>query len=591
MTRLFALILTALTVAFAIRAYNPAYGHDNVIRIVSNPDSLLPLRRLPVKVAVVTLSDTPLTEFTDYCSRYVRTVLTHTPATTTPVIIAVDASSSKMRSRALRIIENTPHLIAVVWMGRALPHSNSSSWRLITAPDASPANQAAAAQAIFGGIDVVMPDGHTAPRSRLGFASPADVGMNESLNTRIDSVVAANIAAHSFPGCQIVVAKDGYVIHHKAYGTLSYTVGSAPVTDTTLYDIASMTKVLGTLPGIMKLYDSGDISLTDSLSQYLPRLQRPGLSDLTLADFLYHRTGLPPTINTYALLFDSTSYTKPLIKSSRRAPFTIKIDKKAYLNSNARVRSGLFADNPSASHPLHIARNFYAATSVSDGIDSAVYNAPLRSRRYLYSCLNFCILKDLEQTLTGIPHDTWITDSVYSPIGAYRTCFNPVASGAYTAADIAPTEREPAIRKQLLQGYVHDEIAAYSGGVQGNAGIFTTALDAAKLCQTWLQGGSYGNVQLFAPTTVHTFTRSVDSASSRALGFDLAERVQSWRSTGVSSATYGHTGFTGTCCWIDPVNGLVYIFLANRICPSRQNEAFSALSPREAILKIIIDSL
>ncbi|MDE5800307.1 MAG: serine hydrolase, partial [Paramuribaculum sp.] len=345
-----------------------------------------------------------------------------------------------------------------------------------------------------------------------------------------------------------------------------------------------------TLPAVMKLFDWSTVTLPSAPANWLPKLRRDGLSDLTVADFLYHRSGLPASVNTNKVLLDSTSNALlsaawKIKKSADRAIQIKRLQKEGKIN----VRPGLFANERSEEYYIPVGKDVYASDRETALIDSAIYNAPLKERRYLYSCLNFCILKDLVEAASGNRFTRLLDKSVYAPIGAYHTCFRPASQ--YPKSQIAPTEYDTYIRNQQLQGYVHDEIAAFSGGVQGNAGLFTTALDAAKICQTWLQGGSYGRVKIFDPSTVKLFTATIDSISGRAPGFDLAGRTKSWRSTGASPNTYGHTGFTGTCCWVDPERDLVFIFLCNSIYPERGNTSFSTMKPRETILTTIIESI
>lgn len=587
------LVITILLLALftgPIYAVVPSFTTHSDVKLVSNPDSRIPLTFIPDSIDIVAVSPNHLAQLELYCSKYVPTNFASSPSPA-PYIFAVDATEPSNRACALHLLRKSPDPMVIVWMGPSAPSQADVKVPLLILPDASSASQALAAQAIFGGIDLSQPDGSVSPRTRLGFASPADMGFNDSLVIKIDSIIAVNIRARSFPGCQVIVAKDGYVVLDKAYGTLDYDHPDDSVTTSTLYDVASMSKVLGTVPGIMTLFDNGLVSSHTCVSRFLPRLRRESLADLTVADFLYHRTGIVPTVNTYKLLFDPESYSGKLVSRRRVSPYSINIDRNAYLSSEARLIPDLFTSVADSRHYIPVASGMFASSRVRELIDSAIYNPRIGQRKYLYSCLNFCMLKDMEEAITGIPHDQFLADSIFGPIGAYSTCFSPLQSGRYSAADIAPTECEPAIRRQLLRGYVHDEIAAFSGGVQGNAGLFSTALDAAKICQTWLQRGVYGGVDIFSSSTVDIFTSSVDSVSTRALGFDLIGRTASWRDTGASPTAYGHTGFTGTCCWVDPKHGLVYVFLCNRLCPSRQNDAFTRLNPRAEILKTIIDSL
>ena len=219
-----------------------------------------------------------------------------------------------------------------------------------------------------------------------------------------------------------------------------------------------------------------------------------------------------------------------------------------------------------------------------------IYNIPLNaSKNYLYSCLNFCLLKEMEENLTGVEHDRWVESVIFGPLGAYNTCFRPLDSR--DRSEIAATEYDGFLRKQTIRGYVHDELAAFSGGVQGNAGLFSTASDVAKYSQMLLQDGKYGPEQIVKPETVKLFTTSRGKSGRRALAFDLACGLRSLDNSGTSAATYGHTGFTGTCFWIDPDEKMIFVFLSNKVNPNRNNNAFSSKNPRGEMLRVVYSSL
>lgn len=596
MIRLLLLILLCLPLAG--QAASPLVEARSRVSIVADIYHRLPVSRLPANpISVVIYSDEPLTEFTRYFKKYAKADPVNKAEAAkikpnTPAVIVINGDDKALYTEARKLAERLTNVLAVVWFDAPANAKRIFTTALLTAEDTDGTTQAAAAQALFGGFDIKGADGKVIPRSRLGFAEPEDADMEADLERHIDQIVNSDINAFvpAFHGCQIVVARHGYVVIDKAYGSFGGSRNPAPVTDSTLYDVASLTKVLATVPAVMKLMDSGTLNMQSRPAEWLPRLRRDGLADLSVADYLYHRTGLPASVNIYKLLLDSTScalFTAAMKEKNnlRRGTRLLKLKADGKIN----VESGLFAHERSEEYYIPVGKDMYASERAIARIDSAIYNAPLKGRKYLYSCLNFCVLKDLVEAASGVRFNRLVDKSVYAPIGAYHTCFRP--SGQYPQSLIAPTEYDPYIRNQQLHGYVHDEIAAFSGGVQGNAGLFTTALDAAKLCQTWLQGGSYGGVEIFDPATVTLFTTAIDSISGRAPGFDLTSRTKSWRSTGASEHTYGHTGFTGTCCWIDPERDLVYIFLCNSIFPKRENPYFSSSKPREKILTTIIESI
>ena len=230
--------------------------------------------------------------------------------------------------------------------------------------------------------------------------------------------------------------------------------------------------------------------------------------------------------------------------------------------------------------------------STVDTVMKTIYNIPLRpSTDYTYSCLNFCLLHDMEQRLTGRPHEEWVGDSIFGPLGMNNTFYRPLRHASPDR--IAPTELDSVMRHQLVHGYVHDETAALQGGVSGNSGLFANAADIAKLCQAWLQGGCYGDARVFSPETVDLFMSSKSPTCRRGLGFDKPDPDPEMSPTcpEASLAVVGHTGFTGTIFWIDPDEQLIYVFLTNRVNPSRVNPAFAKSGIRSAIFSQIYRSI
>lgn len=228
------------------------------------------------------------------------------------------------------------------------------------------------------------------------------------------------------------------------------------------------------------------------------------------------------------------------------------------------------SDRPSHKFPIQVAENVYVGEATVDTIMQRIYDIELKSPVYRYSDLNFALLMDALDGMTGKNLDKYVETEIFAPIGAYHTMYTPLGKGV-PEVQIAPTERDPMLRRQLLRGFVHDELAAFSGGVQGNAGLFSTAEDLAKLAQTWLQGGRYGDREVFRPSTVKRFTEPCSNDGKRSLGFDTAPA----RCGLGSERTYGHTGFTGTQMKVDPDNGIIFIFLSNRVSPTRDNPAFT----------------
>lgn len=579
------------------------------ITLLANADSLLPLRSLgSASIAVVSLGAPADNAFTDYCARYARVSRYAVSAATVPqatlaalrkadvVIIGVMTDAAWAR-QAYATLASLPRTASVFFinpyrMARFTP-AVTGQHTLLAAYDDTPELRRFAAQALFGGIDVtgrmpvtvkgVAPEGAGTDlrRSRLAYFSPAAAGVNPDLERSIDSIARAGIAGGAFPGCQILIARRGNVVIDKSYGHTTRGAAAPEVTPSTIYDIASMTKATASVGGLMMAYDEGLFSLDDPVSRYVPGLATPDKRAITASQMLYHESGMPATISVQKLMMDPATYSGPLTRARSRAPYTIKVARGVYGHSGARRRTDILASAPRPGFETEVAEGIYGGRAMRDTVMQRIYDVKLRpSQAYRYSCLNFCMLMEMEENLTGMEHDRWVASGLFGPLGAWHTGFRPLER--HKAAEIAPTEHDALLRRQTLRGYVHDEIAAFSGGVQGNAGLFSTAGDIAKYAQMLLNGGTYGGERLISEATVKLFTGSRSRSGKRALGFDLMERPDADVSarTPANPRIFGHTGFTGTCFWVDPDEELVVVFLSNRINPSRDNPAFSRLNPR-----------
>lgn len=466
-----------------------------------------------------------------------------------------------------------------------------------------------AAQTVFGGnpADGVLPvtiksrannkvlragEGEKYAATRLGYTLPVEVGFNEDLITKIDSVCNYGISQKAFPGCQVMVVRHGKVVVDRSYGEINFDSG-IPVTDNTLYGLASVSKATGTLSGIMKLYDEGKIKLDERASKYIVGLRDTDKSDLTFRQLLYHETGMQPSLSMWEMMFDPTTYSGDLITKTPNEINTIKVMKNAYGNKDAKLRTDILASEPSREFNIAIADGIYGGKVTYDSIMTRIYHSKLRpNKNYCYSCLNFCLLADALQNVTHTQLDAYVDKNIFSKLGAYHTTYRPL--NKFAPDDIAYTEVDTYLRKQHIHGYVHDELAAFSGGVQGNAGLFSNANDLAKLFQMWLNGGEYGGTTYYKKSTVDTFLKSKSPNSHRGLGFDkpnLKDKEASSTCDEATAETVGHTGFTGTCYWIDPKNDMIYIFLSNRVCPTRDNPAFSRVSARSHINTLLYQSI
>ena len=423
--------------------------------------------------------------------------------------------------------------------------------------------------------------------NRLGYSIPAEVGLDNRLTAQIDSVCRLGGQQHAFPGCQVIVARHGKVVYKGSFGTIDYS-SNVKVNDYTLFGLASVSKATGTISGVMKAFDDGKFRLDDKASQYIPGLRDGDKEDITFRDLLYHETGMPASLNMWQMMMDPNTYSGVLIAGAEDATHPIKVMNGAWGHKDAKLRTDILSTHKTDKFNIAIADGIWGGRVTYDSIMNRIYHAKLGKKKYLYSCCNFSLLADAVQRMTHSPLNYYVNNYVFAPLGAYHTMYRPLSK--YSRDEIAYTERDTYLRRQHIHGYVHDELAAFSGGVQGNAGLFSNANDLAKLFQMWLNGGTYGGVRLLKASTVETFTTQKSPNSHRGLGFDkpvIGNPDASNTCPEATPETYGHTGFTGTCFWVDPKNDMFYIFLSNRVSPTRNNPNFGRISARSHINTLI----
>ena len=475
---------------------------------------------------------------------------------------------------------------------------------VIMAYEGTPLAQQYAAQAIFGGIaakgklTVSIPGlyfagtGYFTSKTRLGYHQPEEVGVNATRLLAIDTIVREGLKAEAFPGCQVLVAKDGMIIFNQSYGYQDYQQ-TRKVTDTSVYDLASVSKAIGTLLSVMKAYDNQLIALNMPVSQYLPALKGTNKSDLRVEELLYHESGLPPVINFYLNAIDSSSFKGALWSTTASKAYPVQYDRDMYVRTDFKFRSDRVSDQPKPGFTTEVARNFFVSDAFKSLYMKDIINAKLTARgKYVYSCINFILLKMMVEQQMQRPMDQLLNDMFFSRLGARRTTYNPLKK--IDSTEIVPTEDDRFLRRQLLRGYVHDEAAAFQGGVSGNAGLFSNANDLAKVLQLYVNHGIYGGERYLSEATCRLFTESKSPTTRRGLGFDKPDTTNLNNSPCgdlTPGSVYGHTGYTGTCFWIDPDNNLTYIFLCNRVNPTRLNNKLSSLNIRTRIQDAIYRSI
>ncbi len=409
----------------------------------------------------------------------------------------------------------------------------------------------------------------TQPLKRLGYDLPESVGMDSKVLTRIDAIANEAIRDMATPGCQVLVARKGKVIFEKSYGYFTYDSINA-VTEETLYDIASITKVMATLQAVMFLEERGAIDLHKKVSHYLPELIESNKKNIIVKDLLTHQAGLLPFIPFWRRTVDE-------------------------LGLNPQIYSAY----PEQNFQNQISLGLYSINSLQDSIWHWTIDSSLRPSRfrrgshytYKYSDMGFYMLKKLAEKYLNQPMEQFLEQNYYRPLGLSTMTYLPLCK--FPIDRIAPTEDDKYFRNALICGTVHDQGAAMFGGIAGHAGIFSNATDLAIMAQMNLQNGYYGGTRYLQESTLPKFTKQQSSQNRRGLGWDKPERTGRPGPTSryASVDAYGHTGFTGTAVWVDPEFDLVYVFLSNRIHPKANNFKLIKSNIRTRIQDAIYESL
>ena len=597
--------------------------HAEAITLVKNEGELLPLKQLNTRrIAAISIGGGNDGEFQKVLKRY-GVVDCYALSTNTDdaankrvfdrlksydVIICGIHSTQARDSRELQMLASEKELVFVFFTTPyQCAHFRSSltnAKALLIAYEPTALSENFAVQAIFGGIptkgalSVGIPNmypvgtGIRTEKTRLGFHEPREVNIDPYKLLAVDTIVLDGLKQEAYPGCQVLVAKDGMIIYNKSFGYYDYTKRKE-VTENTVYDLASVTKATGTLLGVMKSYDEGHFTLTNKISEFVPGLRGTDKKDITIWDLLYHQSGLVATINFFEKAIDKKSYTGSLYSSRRDNAHPIQYDARTYINNNFRFNPAIVSRVKKAGFETEAGRDFYISDSFSDSIIAGIAESRMGTTgRYLYSCINFILLKQMVEKQMAQPIDRLLENSFFRRLGSTTLTYNPLQK--MDSAWIAPTESDRFIRRQVLRGYVHDEAAAFQGGVSGNAGLFANAIDLAKLCQLYLNDGAYGAERYISTKTSKLFTGSKSPTTRRGLGFDkpdVKNPAQSPCGLLAPPSVYGHTGYTGTCFWIDPDNNLFFIFLSNRTYPSRINSKLSTLNIRSRIQDAIYKAL
>jgi beta-glucosidase-like glycosyl hydrolase/CubicO group peptidase (beta-lactamase class C family) len=403
----------------------------------------------------------------------------------------------------------------------------------------------------------------TKTADRFKYTLPEELGIDSTyLKKKIDSLVNIGLTHKAFPGCQVYLAKNGKVFFEESYGYHTYD-GERAVIQDDLYDFASLTKILAPVPALMRLSDEKKLYVNKRMSDYLPDWKGSNKQDLIVADVLAHQARLKPGI-----------------------PFWLKT-----VDNKGNFKPGYFSKDSTSQYPFRISKDLFILGSFRDSVYSMIKKSNLIKRKhYLYSDMGFIVFPRIIELLSRRDFEPYLKENFYHPLGAYSLTYRPYL---YQPIDqIIPEEKDEDFRKTLIQGFVHDESAAVLGGISGNAGLFGTINDAAKLMQMYLNYGYYGGDRYLSESTMKDWTkRHFEKLDNRrGYGFDKPYPRNNLRTVGdaypaplCSDASFGHSGFTGTFAWADPETGILFLFFSNRIYPKRTNNLINQLNLRELI--------
>src|SRR5690606_36237388 len=573
---------------------------ENAITVIKNKEDLLPIRKLEKKkIAYVKMGDDDGSVFFKELQKYAKVhevsadnldeLITKLSAYNT-VIIGFHRSNAtpwkdyKFSDKELvwlhEIARNNNVILDIFVKPYALLDlatvKNFES--IVVSYQNSKIAQQKSAQLIFGAISakgmlpVSVGNGFYAGEgisysnlSRLTYGFPERVGMSSEKLKKLDSVAQYAVDKKMTPGIQLLVARRGKVIYSKNFGTHTYDKKSEPVAFDDIYDVASLTKILATLPLLMELEEKGEINLDTKLSDILPEYANSNKKSITIKKMLSHYARLKPWIPFYYATLDSSKHP----------------DSKYYRTEYSKKFS------------VKVANNLYMRTDYQDSIQKIIKDTDLLSKEsYRYSDLPYYILKKYIETYYNRGLDKLVQEHFYESLGAIYTTYNHYIK--FSGNKILSTEIDDYFRYQEVHGYVHDMGAAMQDGVGGHAGIFSNANDVAKIMQLFLQKGFYGGKRYFKPDTVDEYNTCYfcDENNRRGIGFDKPQLGEAGPTCGcVSMTSFGHSGFTGTYAWADPEEEIVYVFLANRTYPKAGTNLLLKPNIRTDIQRLIYEAI
>jgi CubicO group peptidase (beta-lactamase class C family) len=521
----------------------------NKTQLLFNKNKTIPFSRLDqLKIAVAVPSKAKYSTFIEQLERYADVSvidlnqLNEQGKLSNTIIVVGTASELSITNAALlnQAVSNNKNVVVCKFLDNDLSKIQNTSQfggkvSELIYPEFSEQAQRNLAMSVFGGLAITEGNSKLKTvQTRLQYTNGQSSGLNVGKMTqKIDAIAAEAIREQATPGLVVMAIKNGQVIFEKSYGHHTYEAKQkTSVKD--IFDLASVSKIAGTTPVVMHLQETNAINLDSTMGHYLWDVRSTNKKDIKLRSVLLHEAGFTPFI-----------------------PF--------YKN----LKPGDVQRFPSATHQVQLAdsaylkNNYYEEVMWPEMMKSVV--KPVGN--YVYSDISMYVMKEVAEHITSKPMEEYVQELLYRPIGMKTAGYNP--RKRFDKSRIVPTEHDTSFRKVLLEGFVHDQGAAMAGGVAGHAGLFASANDLAIYGQLLLNRGEYGGSRYFKANTVDMFTSNQSKTSRRGLGFDRFDPnpKNEYPSKLANSSVYGHTGYTGTCIWIDPKHQLVYIFLSNRVHP------------------------
>lgn len=577
---------------------------ESSLVLLHNKDNYIPLQKLSKdKKAVVSIAKNSLSIFEENINLYADFTSIHISPSESSIKLAADFQSldnfneivfligknnlsdsvSKFLARQISIFASKKPVSVVIFENRNFIEKNQTELlktnAILFCPVHNSTSEELSAQLLCGGIGAsgvlaneILPSfedgkGFFTKKNRLKYTIPEEVGIKSQDLHLIDTLVLEAMNLKAMPSAQVLVAVKGNVIYQKAFGFHTYD-STTKAKKSDIYDLASVTKILASTAAYMAIYDQNRLPLDSTLSHFLPFFAGTNKDTLVLKDILTHQAQLFPFIDFgHKETRNHKVYPRDVFRDKKEKGFETQL-----------------------SENLFIKTDYYKENMLKIIADSKLWE----TKEYKYSDLGFILAPEIIEKLAQKEFSNFLQTHFYQPLSAPTLTFNPLEK--FSRNRIVPTERDSLFRNTLVWGNVHDEAAAMRGGISGHAGLFGNANDVAKILQLFLNGGNYGETTFLKPATISEFTRCqfCEKENRRGLGFD--KPLLEWNMNGntakdASAMSYGHFGFTGIMVWVDPATEMIFVFLSNRVYPTRNSKMLMNLNTRTRIQQVIYDAM